>query len=153
MKRTLLLIVALCVVAWLFVPPAMHVDAEDQSGYTLFGAKPRKIKHFNVVAADSGDNTLVAAVADKKVLVLSLAILSTSTTSVSAYLHNGDNALLGDGSTKIPLDVDGIDGPAGLVLGNNTFGWFKTDTTNEALSLNLSGATSVICVGAYVEVD
>ncbi len=80
-------------------------------------------------------------------------MIATSATPVSCYLHNGDNAALGTADAKITVDAAGLDGPAGAIFSENRFGWFETDTVNEALEINLSAAVPVICVGAYVEID
>ena len=153
-QRTLLAsVIACCMIAIIAAVSQTPAPAEDQSGYTLFGSTPRPIKHFNVTASASGDNTLIAAVEGKKLLVLALAIHSTaeSTAAVNFYLHNDDNNLAGSATATIPIDKSGIDGYQGFVWANNQFGWVKTDTANEALSINLSAAQPVICVGAYVE--
>jgi hypothetical protein len=60
--------------------------------------------------------------------------------------------LLGDGTNKITLDMDGAGGPAGFVLPWNPGGWFESDTANEALAIDLSAATPVIWAVTYVEV-
>ncbi len=116
------------------------------------GTTALTIKRASGIATDSGANTLVAAVADKKIRVLALSMFATSTTAVSAYVYNGDYMLLGDGTNKLTLDLDGGGGPAGFVLPYNQGGWCQTDTNNEALAVNLSGATPVIWAITYVEV-
>lgn len=110
------------------------------------------IKRLSGIATASGANTIIAAVADKKIRVLALSLLATSTTAVVLYLYNGDYMLLGDGTNKITLDMDGVGGPAGLVMPFNQGGWFQTDTANEALAINLGGATPVIWAITYMEV-
>jgi len=116
------------------------------------GTTALTIKRLSGIATASGANTMIAAVADKKIRVLALSLLATSTTAVSAYVYNGDYMLLGDGTNKLTLDMDGGGGPAGVVLPYNQGGWFQTDTNNEALAINLSGATPVIWCLTYVEV-
>ena len=116
------------------------------------GTTALTIKRASGIATGSGANTLIAAVADKKIRVLALSLFATSTTAVSAYVYNGDYMLLGDGTNKLTLDMDGGGGPAGVVLPFNAGGWFQTDTNNEALAINLSGATPVIWCATYVEV-
>ncbi len=127
--------------------------SEVQSGYVLIGSAVRPIKRFHKAVGSSGDNTLIAAVEGKKFLVLAFSVIATSATPVSCYLHNGDNAVLGTADAKLTIDAAGVDGPAGAMFNENRFGWFETDAVNEALEINLSGATAVICVGAYVEID
>lgn len=116
------------------------------------GTTALTIKRASGIATGSGANTMIAAVADKKIRVLALSLLATSTTAVSAYVYNGDYMLLGDGTNKLTLDMDGGGGPAGVVLPYNQGGWFQTDTNNEALAINLSGATPVIWCATYIEV-
>lgn len=116
------------------------------------GTTALTIKRASGIATGSGANTMIAAVADKKIRVLALSLLATSTTAVSAYVYNGDYMLLGDGTNKLTLDMDGGGGPAGVVLPYNQGGWFQTDTNNEALAINLSGATPVIWCATYLEV-
>lgn len=110
------------------------------------------IKRLSGIATASGANTIITAVADKKLRILALSLLATSTTAVVLYLYNGDYMLLGDGTNKLTLDMDGVGGPAGLVLPFNQGGWFQTDTANEALAVNLGGATPVIWCVTYIEV-
>lgn len=110
------------------------------------------IKRLSGIATASGANTIIAAVADKKIRVLALSLLATSTTAVVAYIYNGDYMLLGDSTNKLTLDMDGVGGPAGLVMPFNQGGWFQTDTANEALVINLGAATPVIWAITYMEV-
>jgi len=110
------------------------------------------IKRLSGIATASGANTIIAAVTDKKIRVLALSLLATSATAVVLYLYNADYMLLGDGTNKITLDMDGVGGPAGLVMPFNQGGWFQTDTVNEALAINLGAATPVIWAVTYVEV-
>lgn len=110
------------------------------------------VKRHMSTPASSGANTLLGAVAGKKFRVLSLAVFAASATSVNFYLYNGDNNVLGDGTDKLTVDKDGGDGPPSIILPWNPGGWFETDTANEALSINLSGATAVVVALTYIEV-
>lgn len=123
-----------------------------QGAALMDGATRATIKRASGIATDSGANTMIAAVEGYQIRILALSLIATSTTAVSLYLYNGDNALLGDGTNKITLDMDGVGGPAGLVLPFNAGGWFQTDTDNELLGINLSGATPVIWAVTYIEV-
>lgn len=127
--------------------------SEVQSGFVLIGSAVRPIKRFHKAVGSSGDNTLIAAVAGKKFLVLAFSVIATATSPVSCYLHNDDNNVFGSSDVKFTVDASGADGPAGMIFSENRFGWFETDADNEALQINLSEAVPVICVGAYVEVD
>jgi len=101
------------------------------------------------IATASGANTLLAAESGRAYTIHALAVLATSDTPVSFYLHNDDNMLLGDASNKITVDAAGVGGPAGFVLGYNEKGWMATDAFNEAVEINLSGATPVIVLVLY----
>jgi hypothetical protein len=100
-----------------------------------------------VCAAD--DAIIVAALADHRIMVYSIALIATSGTSVNVSVFNGDKYLLGDATNLLTLDKDGVDGPAGIVLPYNERGWFQTDTANEALQLNMSASTPVIVIINY----
>jgi hypothetical protein len=128
------------------------VIAQTSTSAAYDGTTSCTIKRISGVAADSGANTIVAAVADKKIRVLALSLIATSTTAVVAYVYNGDYMLLGNSTNKLTLDMDGVGGPAGLVLPWNQGGWFQTDTANEALAINLGGATPVVWCVTYIEV-
>ena len=93
--------------------------------------------------------TLVAAKEGQYIKIHSVVILATSTTSVGLKLYNDDNDLLGEDSNRLTVDLDGIDGPAGIVIPFNDAGWFTTDATNEAVKLGLSAATTVIVIVNY----
>jgi hypothetical protein len=104
------------------------------------------------VVATSNAHTIIAASPNQRIVVQSIAILATSTTSVQISLYNGDNYLLGSASVKLTVDLDGIDGPAGIVLPFNEAGWFYTDTVNEVVSMSMSGtpaSTPVIVLVTY----
>lgn len=128
------------------------VISQTSTSAAYDGTTACTIKRLSGVATASGANTILAAVAAKKFRVLALSLLATSTTAVGAYVYNGDYMLLGDSTNKLTLDMDGVGGPAGLVLPFNQGGWFETDTANEALALNLGAATPVIWCVTYVEV-
>lgn len=88
--------------------------------------------HVNVAVttASSGATQIVAAVANTKYRVLSLAIVSTGANSVKFQSASNDISAL------FPLGANG-----GLVLPFNEHGWFETNS-NEALNINMSAASS-----------
>lgn len=92
--------------------------------------------------ASSGDNTLVAAVTSKKIRVLQAALVATAAVNVRFESGAGGTALTG----VINLAANG-----GFVLPFSPIGWFET-ASNTLLNLELSGATSVDGVLAYIEV-
>lgn len=122
-----------------------NVAAADSD--TLYiGSTAYTVKRAKISAADSGENTLVSAVASKKIRVLSLALISNG--SVDLYFNNAtDGGLFGDSTNKVDLQQS-----TGFVLPHNPHGWFQTGTNNEALRLNLSAAIAVAGSLTYIEV-
>jgi hypothetical protein len=112
----------------------------DNAAYILNGATPCAIKHVAIDTATAGNNAIVAAVSDKIIKVLSLAIVASG--PVDVYWNDGTDNLFG-GTRKIPMDVIGTAGTVGFFLPHNTAGWFQTGAVNRALNLNLSGAVGV----------
>lgn len=100
--------------------------------------------------AASGDNTLVAAVAAKKIRVLAMAIFARGT--VDIYFTDGaaGTGVFADSTNPVPLDKTGALGAGGFVLNHNPDGWFET-TANTALVANLSGAIG--CGGGMVYIE
>lgn len=102
-------------------------------------------KFANIAIASSGDNTIVSAVASKKIRVVSLFLIAAGT--VTAYFADGaDNDLAGDASNGMSLIAN-----MGFVLPKNEFGWLET-VAGQSLDLNLSGAVTVAGSLTYVEV-
>jgi hypothetical protein len=132
---------------------APNTLAEDQSGYTLFGSTPRPIKHFNVTTTDAGDNTIIEAAEGHTFLILACSVFSTHemTDAVAFYIHSGNENLAGSPAGTFPIDKAGVEGYGGFVMGANTFGWMKTTTPNQAVSIHLSANQTVICIGTYIE--
>ena len=93
-------------------------------------------------AASSGDNTLVAVVASKKIRVLSVFLVASGAVTVRFESGAGGTALTG----QMQLAANG-----GFVLPFNPVGWFETASAT-LLNLELSGATSVDGSLTYVEV-
>ena len=105
-------------------------------------------KFAKIACAASGNNTIVAAVAAKKIRVLSAALVVAAATNI--YFVDGAGspvALFGDSTNKVNLAANG-----GFVLPFNPVGWFETSTTNVALNLNLSAANTAGGGICYVEV-
>ena len=99
-----------------------------------------------VIVSASGDTAVLPAVTGKRYRIHAIAVLATTTDSVAFYIHNGDNDLFGDASNTITVDLDGIDGPAGMILPETRYGWFTSDTAGEAVSINLSAASRPVIV-------
>jgi hypothetical protein len=94
-------------------------------------------------AATGGDNTLVAAVASKKIRVVSLYLVASGGANTARF-ESGASGTAKSGQMSIA--ANGI-----LVLPYNPLGWFETGT-NTLLNLELSAATSVDGGLTYVEV-
>ena len=94
---------------------------------------PLKSPHVNLGSnpAGIGDNSLVAAVTNAKIRVLSVVVVSTSANSVKFRSATIDI------SATFPLAANG-----GFVLPFNEHGWFETNVS-EALQLNLTAAAAV----------
>ena len=104
------------------------------------------------VIANEDNESIIAVSTGNKILIHSVAIIATSTTSVEVYLYNGDHNLFGSEDDPLIVDLDGIDGPAGVILPHNPVGWFCTDTISEAVKLSMSGTpanTPVIVIVTY----
>lgn len=102
------------------------------------------VKYAIVDHDGAGDNTLVAAVAGKKIVVLALVLVASGGAN-TVRLESGaaGTALTG----QMDLVADGQ-----LVLPFNPLGWFRTAAA-ALLNLELSAATSVDGVVVYVEAD
>jgi hypothetical protein len=94
-----------------------------------------------VNAAASGNNTLVAAVAGRKIRVLSAVLVAAGT--VSPKFQSGTAT---DLTGAMPMVANGV-----IVLPFNPEGWAET-LAGALLNLNLNVAISVTGVITYVEV-
>ena len=103
-----------------------------------------EIQYAAVAAATLGDNTLVAAVAGKRIRVHSLVLLASGgANTVRLESAAGGTALTGQ--------MDIIDNGQ-LVLPHNPAGWCET-AAGELLNLELSAATAVAGLLTYSEVQ
>lgn len=100
-------------------------------------------KYAVIDHATSGDNTLVAAVADKKIRVLSLFLVAAGTVNARFESGAGGTALTG----QMTLAINNA-----IILPHNPHGWMET-AAGALLNLELSGAVSVDGALTYVEVD
>lgn len=102
------------------------------------------VPKFAVISAStSGNNTLVAAVASKKIRVLAYNFIGNG--AVNAKFQSGAGGTDKTGLKYIAAAGGGICAPF------NPVGWFET-ATNTLLNLNLSGAVAVGGELVYVEV-
>lgn len=101
------------------------------------------IKRAVIDHATSGDNTLVAAVTNKKIRVLSLFFTVAAAVNVRFESGAGGTALTGVMNFGAAGD--------GIALPYNPLGWFET-TASALLNMELSGAVSVDGALQYIEV-
>jgi hypothetical protein len=99
-------------------------------------------KFDSIDASSSGDNTLVSAVADKKIRVVALFLVAGGTVNVRFEDGAGGSALTG----QMNLVAN-----TGFCLPYNPVGWFETGV-NTLLNLELSAAESVDGSLTYIEV-
>ena len=139
-------------IAFLIVALAVVVGVAANPAYDFFGKPPKEVKYFSLSTdgAASGDNTLIAAVSGKNIMILEMVLKATSTTSVDYYLTGGGGNY-GTATNPMTLDKDGIDGPAGEVISTTYGGVFRTSTAGAAVVLNLSAETPIVCNGTYIE--
>lgn len=122
-----------------------HVSSYARGDYLDVGGEELTPKFANIAVGTSGDNTLVSAVASKKIRVISAFLVAAS--DVTAYFVDGnDTALAGDSSNGITMT-----GSSGFTLNENRFGWFQTGS-GQSLDLNLSGNVAVGGSLTYVEI-
>ncbi len=124
------------------VAAPLPVQASIESNQMTAGGTVVTPKFAVIDAATSGDNTLVAAVASKKVRVLALFLVAAGTVNVRLESGAGGTALTG----QMNLVAN-----TGFVLPYNPAGWFET-ASNTLLNLELSAAVSVDGALTYVEV-
>ncbi len=103
---------------------------------------PRESPYVNVPLSPSasGDTTVVAAIANAKIRVLNLAVVSTLANVIT--FKSGSTTISG----AFPLGANG-----GLVLDFNEHGWFET-AAGEALVINMGTATATGLQLKYVRV-
>jgi hypothetical protein len=99
-------------------------------------------KYAVISASSSGNNTIVAAVANKKIRVLALTL--TFSAGVSAKFQS---AASGTDKTGLIYGVTGVP----FILPYNKLGWFET-AASALLNLNLSAAVAVGGCLTYIEV-
>lgn len=127
---------------------ASTLDAQSNAGVSLNtkamldGATTITPKFAVIAASTSGNNTLVAAVASKKIRVLAYNFIANG--SVNAKFQSGAG-----GTDLTGLKYCVVNG--GLVAPFNPVGWFET-AVNTLLNLNLSAGVAVGGELTYVEV-
>lgn len=141
MKRYL--IIALL---FLFTSPAFAATTVMQSSVTTYcgGQYTAPIKFAPISAASSGDNTLVAAVAGKKIRVIFYTMIAAAAVDVRFESGAGGTALTG--VMNLPAAGNGAAPSCGI------YGCFET-AAGALLNLELSGAVSVGGHLTYVECE
>jgi len=104
-------------------------------------AHKRSIKFAAISVSSSGDNTIVAAVPDKRIRVLSVWIVAAAAVTAKWQSGTGGTDLTGAAS----LAANG-----GYVLGFNEGGWFQT-APGVLLNLSLGAAQAVAGSLSYIE--
>lgn len=100
------------------------------------------VKYAVIDDALSPDNTIVAAVAGKKIRVLQVFMIASAAVTVRFESGAGGTALTGQAQ---------ITDNGGFVMPFSEIGWFETGV-GALLNLELSGTISVDGVLAYIEV-
>lgn len=119
------------------------VNAQEVSGVMIENAVDVTVKYAVIDAATSGDNTLVAAVTNKKIRVLSVFLVAAGTVNVRFESGASGTALTG----QMNLIAN-----TGFVLPYNPHGWFQS-AESTLLNLELSGAISVDGALTYIEAE
>ena len=118
--------------------PYFPTDAYEISGGIVTSSGLTTVKRAFATGATIDTHQLVAAVAGKKIRVLS-AVLTTV---------DGLNLTFESGSTTISPNI----AAAGAILPHNPHGWFQT-ATGEALGFAIDAAESTSVGITYAEVD
>jgi len=124
------------------VAAPMPVQASIETSQMTVAGTVVAPKYAIIDAATSGDNTLVAANATKKLRVLAGFLVAAGT--VNARFEGGAGGTALTGQMNLVANT-------GFVLPFNPAGWFET-ATNTLLNLELSAAISVDGSLTYIEV-
>lgn len=100
---------------------------------------------FANVAASQTDSSLVAAVAERKIRVLSLAFVTGATGTAATVNSKGSGA----GTAISMLFANAANG--GAVLPHNALGWFETNV-GEALTLTTGAGSATGVQIVYAEI-
>lgn len=119
-----------------------HVSAELESGSVRDAGTARTPKFAVISGSTSGNNTLVAAVASRKIRVISFFLVADGTVNVKFQSGAGGTDLTG----AMALIAN-----TGMAVNLNQFGHFET-AVNTLLNMNLSAAVGVRGALTYIEV-
>ena len=101
-----------------------------------------EVKYATISGATSGNNTVVAAVTSKRIVVLSYVLVAAGAVNVRFESGAGGTALTG---------VMSIGANGGIVAPHNPYGWFDT-AVGALLNMELGGAVQVSGHLTYQEV-
>lgn len=119
-----------------------RISASAETSTVYNGTTALTPKFAKIDVASSGDNTLVAAVTDKKIRVLQVMLMAAGT--VTVRFESGASGTALSGQMELTAQT-------GFVLPYSPVGWFET-ASNTLLNLELSAAVSVDGLLVYVEV-
>jgi len=117
----------------------LAVIANGASASSLFAAASTGIKRANISVGTSGDNTLVAAVTGKKIVVVNMLFQPVDDVTITFK----------SGSTNISGAILFL-ANSGVSSTDNVFGLLET-VAGQALVMNLSGAVNVRGYLTYIE--
>lgn len=126
----------------------LKVNAQDVSGLMIENAVAVTVKRAALGFATSGDNTLVSGVANKKIRVLSMMLISAGTVNLYFRSNAAGTVIFGGSANKINLVAN-----TGFVLPYNPHGWMEVTTDGHALVANLSAAIAVSGGMTYIEAE
>lgn len=115
--------------------------AAPRIGEAYSGEGPVQPKYASIAVSSSGDNTIVSAVAGKRLLVLAYNYMANGTVNVKWRSNTTDKT----GLAYLVANT-------GKVAPFSSVGWLIT-ASGDALVLNLSGAVAVGGEVVYAEVD
>lgn len=123
------------------------VLASMETGTMYNGTTALTPKFAAIAASTSGDNTLVAAVASKKIRVLAMALVAGAAGNIYFTSAAAGTVIFGGSTNKIQLAANG-----GFVLPFCQVGWFENSSVNQALIMNASSTGPFSGGLVYVEV-
>lgn len=117
-----------------------------QSDVIAVAGKDAVPQYAKVAIGSSGNNTIVSAVASRKLRVVSGFFVAAGDV-VAYFLDGAGTAIAGDGTNGIDLTAN-----SGFTLPFNPVGWFET-ASGQSLDINLDGNVSLAGSLTYIEVE
>lgn len=122
------------------------VSASNETSIVYNGTTALTPKFAAIAAATNGNNTLLAAVTNKKIRVLQMMVMAAGTVNMYITSGAGGTVIFGGSTQKINLVAS-----TGFVLPYSPVGWFET-AASTLLNANLSAAVAISGGFVYVEV-